>query len=387
MSETVRTDLLIIGAGPFGLALAAAASQLGIDHAVVGEPMSFWRQHMPAGMFLRSDTDWHLDSANVHTIEAFLAATKRTPEAVRPLARDLYLEYCAWFGQQKGIVPRPARITALSLDEATSRFLATSDGVVYDAANVALAVGFEYFKNSPPELEAVVPAAKLAHTSDVVEFQRFEGRDVLIIGGRQSAFESAALAAEAGARTVHVAYRHETPAFKASDWSWAGPLMDRFLADPGWYRRLGVQQKTELNRRFWAEGRLRLEPWLAPRIERDNVFLHPRSSLESTLERGDRLQIELDNAEQLVVDDVLLATGYRVDVARVPFLAAGNLLPFLERAEGFPMLNEGLESSVPGLFCTSMMATRDFGSFFGFTVSARVAAQLLASAVKDRLTS
>jgi cation diffusion facilitator CzcD-associated flavoprotein CzcO len=61
-----ETDLLIIGAGPFGLAAAAQASHLGIQHVVVGRPMEFWRKNMPAGMYLRSACDWHLDPTNVH---------------------------------------------------------------------------------------------------------------------------------------------------------------------------------------------------------------------------------------------------------------------------------------------------------------------------------
>ncbi len=349
--------------------------------------MSFWRQHMPAKMLLRSDTDWHLDTAGVHTIEAFLEATGLDAEAVRPLPRDLYLEYTAWFQQQKGIEPSPQRITALSHDEASGRFEAIAGDTVYDAANVVLALGFEYFKNLPPDLNALVPEGRLGHTCDIVDFERFAGRDVLIIGGRQSAFESAALIAEAGAQRVHLAYRHDTPAFETSDWGWVSPLMQSFLDDPSWYRRLSADEKTELNRRFWAEGRMRLEPWLAPRLDRDNVFLHPRAALDSANEAGGRLRLQLDNNEDLVVDDVLLATGYRVDLARIPFLAAGGLLSRLETADGFPVLNEGLESSVPGLYFTSMTATRDFGSFFAFTVSAPVAAQIAVRAVAGRVNA
>lgn len=387
MSERIRTDLLIVGAGPFGLALAAAASDAGIEHVIAGEAMSFWRDHMPSKMLLRSDTDWHLDPAGVHTIEAFLQATSRDPNAVRPLPRDLYLEYTAWFQEQKGLEPRPQRITTLGLDEASGRFEAIAGDTVYDAANVVLALGFEYFKNLPAELDALIPAGRLGHTCDIVDFGRFAGRDVLIIGGRQSAFESAALVAEAGARRVHLAYRHDTPAFETSDWSWVGPMMQRFLDDPSWYRRLSTDEKVELNRRFWAEGRLRLEPWLAPRIRRDNVFLHPRTTVNNVDDAAGRLKLALDNGEVLTVDDVLLATGYRVDLARIPFLDAGGLLQLLEVADGFPVLDEHLESSVPGLYFTSMTATRDFGSFFAFTVSAPVAAQIAARAIKERVKS
>jgi thioredoxin reductase len=384
MTETIRTDLLIVGAGPFGLALAAAALDAGVDYAVAGEPMSFWREHMPAGMLLRSDTDWHLDPTGEQTIEAFIEATGRTPAAVRPLSRDLYLEYCAWFQEKKGIKPRPQRVTSLRRDEASFRFRATAGDVTYDAANVVLAVGFEYFKNTPAELLALLPEGRLGHTCDVVDFSRYRGRDVLIIGGRQSAFESAALIAEAGAHSVHVVYRHATPAFETSDWSWVGPLMERFVADPDWYRRLTADEKADLNRRFWAEGRMRLEPWLEPRVLRDSVYLHPMTSLAACEESGGAMRVQLDNAEELSVDDVLLATGYRVDVTRLSFLVTSDLPRRLETNDGFPALRDGLESSIPGLYFTSMAATRDFGSFFGFTVSARVAARLVVNSVAAR---
>ena len=67
-----QTQLLVIGAGPYALSAAALAQQHGIDTVVLGRPMGFWRQNMPAGMFLRSGPDWHLDGAAVHTLEAFL---------------------------------------------------------------------------------------------------------------------------------------------------------------------------------------------------------------------------------------------------------------------------------------------------------------------------
>ena len=35
------TDVLIVGAGPFGIAMAAHAQSLGLDHALLGRPMEF----------------------------------------------------------------------------------------------------------------------------------------------------------------------------------------------------------------------------------------------------------------------------------------------------------------------------------------------------------
>ena len=102
MSEH-EIDLLIIGAGPFGLAVAAQASQLGIEHIIAGKPMEFWQKSMPAGMYLRSACDWHLDPANVHTIEKFLGERGQTVRNVEPLSLEFYLSYAEWFQKQKQI--------------------------------------------------------------------------------------------------------------------------------------------------------------------------------------------------------------------------------------------------------------------------------------------
>src|SRR5690349_5260706 len=99
--ETTKdTELLIIGAGPFGLSLAAYAAQHGIDYLIVGKPMEFWQTHMPRGMYLRSACDWHLDPGNVSTIERFVALRGQTPADVEPLSLQFYHEYVRWFQEQ-----------------------------------------------------------------------------------------------------------------------------------------------------------------------------------------------------------------------------------------------------------------------------------------------
>ena len=77
----------------------------------------------------------------------------------------------------------------------------------------------------------------------------------------------------------------------------------------------------------------------------------------------------LDNGERLTVDHIILATGYKVEMNRVPFLVRGNILDELKTRNGYPVLDEHLQTNIPGLFFTSMAAAQDFGAFFAFTIS------------------
>src|SRR5271155_96314 len=44
----------IIGAGPYGLSLAAHLRRSGISFRIFGRPMETWREYMPTGMMLKS---------------------------------------------------------------------------------------------------------------------------------------------------------------------------------------------------------------------------------------------------------------------------------------------------------------------------------------------
>jgi thioredoxin reductase len=268
------------------------------------------------------------------------------------------------------------------LDQIDGRFAATlDDGSVVTADRVLLALGFAPFAHIPDELAALVPTERSSHTCDCVAPGRFAGQRVLIVGGRQSAFESAALLAEAGAATVHVCHRHQTPSFTASDWSWVDPLVERIGNEPGWYRGLADVDREALNARFWAEGRLKLEPWLGPRVRHDAIAIHPRTRVIGCEQSTGALHVRLDTGDTVEVDHVLYATGYKVNLRRVSLLEAGNLLDRIECRDGFPVLDNSLQTTVPGLFVTSLAAARDFGLFFAFTAAVRASARIIARAI------
>jgi FAD-dependent urate hydroxylase len=379
-----KTDLFIVGAGPFGLAMSAYAKYLGIEHLIVGKLMGFWKVNMPKGMYLRSAYDWHLDPLNVDTIEKFLETKGLSTKDVDPLSLEFYLSYVQWFQEQKQISVLPAMVRRLDWDNGEEfPFRAVMDNGENIAAKfVVVAVGFQYFKNLPSDLVELLPEDRYSHTCDLVDFKDMAGKRYLIVGGRQSAFEWAALMNEAGAGKIHLCYRHDSPAFAAADWSWVSPLVDATEENPSWFRNLSQQQKDEIKRRFWAEGRLKVEPWLKARISNDRVKLWPKTRVEECreLSSGD-LSVSMDNGQKITVDRIVLATGYKVEFRQVPFLQGSKILGKLNMQDGFPELDEHFQSSVPRMFITSMAATQQFGPFYGFTVVVRASARLIGRAV------
>ena len=138
-----------------------------------------------------------------------------------------------------------------------------------------------------------------------------------------------------------------------------------------------------LNKRFWQEGRLKLEPWLGARVHRPEIALLPRTRIADCENRGEMLEVRLDTGERVQVDHVLYATGYKVDLARVPLLERGGLLDRIECRNGFPVLDERMQTSVPGLFMTSLPASQDFGLFFAFTAAVRASARIVGRALVE----
>ena len=233
--------------------------------------------------------------------------------------------------------------------------------------------------SSRPRCADRLAPGQWSHTSRTVEFDGLRGRRCLILGGRQSAFEWAALLAEAGAARVDVVHRHDTPEFTASDWSFVDDLLARTRQTRGWFRRLPESERAAIAQRFWQVGRLQLEPWLADRIARDTVHLWPRAEPARDRRRAG-------------------GGGHRHARRRHPPRdrprAARHRLPRstcgacptspddeLELADGFPVLDEDFQTSLAGLYVPGFPSTRDFGPFFGFVAGATTTAAIIGAAL------
>jgi FAD-dependent urate hydroxylase len=366
--------LLVIGAGPYGLAAAARAAERDIQTVVVGRPMAFWTDNMPERMFLRSGLNWHLDAAAIHTFEAFAEERGIAPKDVDPVPIAAFLDYAAWFQERKRVAVRENFVVRFVRRD--DRFVVQLDnGTEISADAVVAAPGVRNFKQSPDWAD-VVPAGVGSHTCDLVHFDELSGARVLIVGGRQSAYEWAALLGEHGAERVDISHRHDVPRFERVSWKFVDPHVDATVRIPGWWRSLPQAERDAIARRFWEVGRLTLEWWLTPRLAGDRFRRWPGTTVvDVAAAPDDAAMVTLSNGERLTVDRIIFATGYKAALAKIPYLK--DVLPAINVVDGFPVLDEAFQSSVPGLYIPGFGATRDFGPFLGFTKACPAAATLI----------
>ena len=370
-----RTDLLVVGAGPYAYSAAAFARDNGIDTRIVGHPMAFWREHMPADMFLRSGPDWHLDGRGEHTFEAFFEDRGLRPEEFDPIPIAVFLDYTEWFRARKSLDVDERLVTDLTKPDGA--FVATmEDGSTITADKVLAAPGIRHFVNLPAWYADVPPARRVAHLRAGRRSTSSPVPGSSIIGGRQSAYEWAALLCDHGAEHVDVVHRHTVPDVRQGQLGLRRPR----TSTRRWPSGAGGEgcrpsSSRPIAAEFWQVGRLTLEPWLVPRMRPGRRDQSPGRARWSTSAAGDRdVTLTLSDGTALTADHVVFASGYRADLARVPYL--GGVLDRVSVTDGFPDLTEGFETSLAGLYVTGFASTRDFGPFYGFTKGCPSAARI-----------
>lgn len=384
----VTTDVVVLGAGPYGLSAAAHLNACGLNVRVFGETMSFWDRHMPEGMCLRSpwEASQLSDPAKALTIDAFEVAM--SSPVSRPIPIRRFIAYGRWF--QSRAVPNleQRKVTEIERDAPGFR-VALADGEVVRCRRVIIAGGIGPFAVRPPQF-AGIPLDLASHSSEQRDLARFRGKKVVVIGGGQSALESAALLHERQA-DVELIVRNS-----AVYWTWQRPWLHTFrpvgallyawpdvgpafishaVAKPSLYRSLPRRVQDS-----WRFKSLRPNGvgWLKPRL--GDVRISPGRGVRSAAIRGKRLELKLSDGSERSVDHVLMATGYRVNVRKYEFLSA-SLRSALFLVDGCPVLTRGFESSVSGLHFLGAPAMWSFGPLMRFVAGADFAARTMTKAV------
>lgn len=366
-------QVAILGAGPYGLSVAAHLLSAGVQATVFGQPMESWQRHMPKGMLLRSlKPASNIADPNMRMRLDDYAASKGV-EIPEPVPLVDFTEYGLWFQQQT--VPDLERRMISRLEAGSKGFRLTSqDGGMCAATRVVVAAGIRPFAYRPPQFTRV-PPAMASHSSEHSDFERFAGARVAVIGGGQSALESAALLAESGAE-VEILLRapilhwieagdttQRTQGVRALLYhhTQVGPLWWNWLvARPDLLRTLPVAAQLYIDRR---SIRPEAADWLRPRLA--NVRITTYRSVASVAAARGGMRLTLDDGSMRQADHVLLCTGYAVDISLYHFIAP-QLLGSIVRVGGYPRLTSGFESSVPGLFFVGAPAAYSFGPLVRF---------------------
>jgi cation diffusion facilitator CzcD-associated flavoprotein CzcO len=168
--------------------------------------MESWAHHIPAGMLLRSrweasriaDPDHALGLGSYGAASAF--------ERAEPVPLERFVDYGRWFQEHALADLERWRVVRISLGSHGFR-VELEDGEILYVERV-VAAGIVPFAWRPPQL-AELPPTLVSHTVDHRRIGAFEGRRVAVGGGGQSALESAALLAEAGAEAEVVVRAHD----------------------------------------------------------------------------------------------------------------------------------------------------------------------------------
>jgi thioredoxin reductase len=389
---SVANKIIIIGAGPYGLSIAAHLCARGIAFRIFGKTMANWQHKMPRGMRLKSEgfASNLADPNDSCTLAAYCADEGVPYEAEGlPVTRESFIDYGRAF--QRRFVPDVDERVVVSLRHSGDGFaVQLDDGEIVAADKIIVAIGVSDFAYLPPVF-AGQPAEWVSHAAQHEDMAAFRGREVAVIGGGSSAIDLAALLHEAGAAVQLITRRGELPFHTPPELD--RPLTDRLRAPmtgigPGW-RSFFYTEMPLLFHSLPPDLRMRIvSTWLGPAggwYMRDRVVGRvpclPGYAPQSVDIAAGRVQLRLagaDGSERAVsADHVIAATGYKIDVGAIGFLDEA-LRARIAAVSGLPVLSRDFETSVPGLYLVGPAAAYSFGPMFRFVLGARYTARRLA---------
>ncbi|GHI02804.1 FAD-dependent oxidoreductase [Streptomyces cellostaticus] len=393
--------MVVIGAGPYGLSVAAHLRAAGVPVRIFGEVMDSWRHAMATGMFLKSTpdaTDLSAPEPGGRLADFRKVRGESELTELTPIPCDVFVRYGQWFQKRYVGDVEPAKVAGVDRDPGAPGFVVgLDDGRQLTAAAVVVATGLNGLAYLPKELLRLTPegpaaGALVSHTSHHSDLSQYAGQRIAVIGGGQSALESSALLHEAGAH-VEVLVRERRVLWGSVprlDRPWpqrlaqpASPLgtgwtLAAICEAPGGVRLLPAAARLLLFRRA-------LGPsggwWLRDRVE-GVVPVRTSCRVIRAEASGSTARLEITRpggSERLVVDHVLAATGYRLDIDALAFLA-----PALRRGivcvprSKAPQLSSTFETTVPGLYITGSLAAPMFGPMMRFVAGTEYAAARIA---------
>ena len=385
---TVETEVVIIGAGPYGLSVAGHLKAGGVSFRIFGSPMRFWRD-MPHSMYLKS----FAYATSVYTPANYIGFEKYSAEHNLETDEPCAIVDFASYGEyvQKLNIPELEEVDVAAVQARADHFLVTlENGATVTARNVVVATGLKAFWRVPRELEGLPPSL-VSHTSAHNSVDHFRDKTVFVIGAGQSALQACALLHEAGSR-VELFVRGGSIRF-SNRMKQNRSLFERIRNPRG---KLGVGLKTWIIATFpfivfYVPDRWRvpfvksyLGPnvawWLRERVT-DKFPIHLNTAVEAARDESGALEVRLRNRATGAVDvrqcdHLISGTGFEIDIDRLDFLAP-DLRAKIARIERSVRLDRHFQSSVRGLYFVGTASAMSFGPLFRFVSGAEYTSKVI----------
>ncbi|MBL0385604.1 NAD(P)-binding domain-containing protein [Tumebacillus sp. ITR2] len=356
-TEKDTLDVIIIGAGPFGISLAAHAVANDLNYKLFGYPMDFWKNQMPQNMFIRTPHDFvsFSDPKDEWTIHRFADETET--EIITPLPRTTFVQYGIWFAEKAGVEFTPKLIHQVELTDNMEYRVQTETGSVFYARNVIVATGVEHYKYVPEILNAL-PSSVFSHPSGYTDFNKFQGQKVAVLGSGQSAWEAAGLLHIAGAES-ELLYRRDHANYGGS---YQSEIDLRELGNI--FYELPIEQKSQ----EWGHSPGSVAHFLRPYVEGKVPELGGVQITSVSLTLDGRAKIDMSTGESREFDHIISATGFHINLDRVPFLnqELREQIEREDRFEQFPKVDEHFQSNLSGLYFAGPLSSHSHGPTFRF---------------------
>jgi len=378
-------NVAIIGAGPYGLSIAAHLKARGVDFRIFGRPMHTWLTQMPKGMRLKSEG---FASSLYDPDSTFTLAHYCRQEGIAyedsglPVPLETFAAYGLEF--QKRFVPELEDELVVSLQRSSSGFqIRLGNGEVVAARKIVVAAGISHFGYIPPIL-STLSEDLVTHSSKYGALDHFKGREVVVVGAGASALDLAALLHQAGASVQLVARK---PAIRFHDPPKRGPrpLLERILVPmtgigPGWklfFLVHGPQVFRLMPENFRLDALRRIlgpaPGWFVKEQVVGKIPFNLGVNITQATVRNGKVALQLTDSagtqRTLVTDHVIAATGYKVDLRRLTFLNS-DIQAGIRTVDQAPILSAMFESSLPGLYFVGTSSAYTFGPLMRFAYGA-----------------
>ncbi len=375
-------DTIIVGAGPYGLSLAAHLKWRGVAFRIFGQPMQFWRDCMPLGMSLKSEGS----SSDLFDPNSEFGISTYYREIGRPFVgrvivpSEIFVNYGLEF--QKRFVPDVEQKEVANIARAGDGFaVRLEDGPTLRAARVVVAVGIRDYAHIAQPYSAL-PKDYVTHSVEYGPVDRLKGKTVIVVGAGASAVDVAWSLHERQVDVSilcrgHAIKFHPEPAAR----TWFDAIRRPDTPIGGGWKHWFYSNAPHLFQYLPERTRLQIVAtalgpspgWFMTDRVPGRVPIFSGLTVQNAKIVNQKVKLTAKNSsgrdQELVADQIIAATGYRVDVNRLRMLD-DNLKKQITTVVGAPILSSVFESSVKGLYFIGSSSAPSFGPVMRFVAGA-----------------